>query len=106
MLSSNNCASSSGRTGSSATMSTASSARRRSVSAAVGGRSAATGSTLGPHSAVVGVDQDGVDHSVLAQPLDLDGAERAVLYQLDVALLVQLEHREEPHDHLEAADQL
>src|SRR5690349_6848870 len=93
IFSSRSCASSVGATGWSATMRIASIARAFSVA-------------IGARSAVVGVDArqvGGVER--MAQPQDLDLAERPRLEDVDQALLVHLEDGEEAHDDLEPLDE-
>src|SRR5829696_705119 len=95
-------ASSRGSAGSSATITTASIARRASVFASIGApvldRRAA--------SALVGVDEGQVGRlGATPQPDDVDVAEARGLADVDVALLEQLEHRQEPHDDLDALDE-
>src|SRR5688572_25426387 len=86
-------ASSSGATGSWATSRTASMARRCSTSGFI--------------SSFVGVDGERGDVSVgLTDPLDRDLAAAVGLVELDLALLEQLEHGEEAHDHLEALGEI
>ena len=93
--SSSSCASSWGSTGISATISTASIARRVSLS------------VWRMRSAIVGIDRRQLLElgPVAAEPHDLDVAERARLIEVDEPLLEQLEHRQEPDHDVETLDQ-
>src|SRR6478735_5628226 len=92
-------ASTSGGTGSWATSTTASIACRNSSSASATGTASAS-----LMSAIVGVDGEshGGVGGIASGPLDHDRPEVLGLVELDEALLEQLEHGEEAHDHVEA----
>src|SRR4029079_15431008 len=85
-----------GATGSTATITIASIARTVSVS---------TSFIVTSAFVVVDRDRPGGNGFEAAGPPHVDLAELAFLFEFDPSLLEQLQHGEEPHDHLEALDQ-